>query len=235
MTIIYLGFSSSCVETFTKRPDVPVSFLTTCPTVNQWERHAANLNVDKLCLDSGAYTVFNSGKEYKYADWLKVAKKFDCDEIFALDVIGDPKASWDNYQRAIADDVDVIPTFHIGEPWSYLNEMKKVAPKIALGVAQQRGRRRDRFFRECISRIWPHKIHAFGITNPMLCSEYPFHSIDSTTWSLAPSKFGRYTGFTGNQINLRSRNITDLWVEVEHFLKMERFLKSRWKNELAKL
>jgi len=157
MTTLYLGFAPNQVDsTFIKRPEIPISFLANCPQYDLWEKHRDKLNIRKWCLDSGAYSVFNAGLEYEYAEWLKVARiasESDCDEIFALDVIGDYKASWDNYQQAIADGVDAIPTFHIGEPWSYLDQMKKVAPKIALGVAKQKGNRRDRFIRDCFARL----------------------------------------------------------------------------------
>jgi hypothetical protein len=189
-------------------------------------------------MDSGAFSAKNSGKEIDLDAYITKCKELresdpKLTEIFALDVIGDWRASEENTKKMWAAGIEAIPCFHIGEPWDVLKGLAKDYPKIALGgVALVRGKRKVDWLTECFSRVWPKKIHGFGCSGRELIMSLPFHSVDATNWELAPCKFGNWHSF--GELSVRG-STQNLRAEVEYFLNLERDARSRWQNEMALL
>lgn len=153
-------------------------------------------------LDSGAYSAANSGKAINLEEFTAFAKKrLETDplltEVFALDVIGDPVRSMENTRYMHAQGVHAIPCFHVGEPWEFLEEMK-VFPKIALGGLAMKGpgklntAKKIEWCEQCFARVWPKKIHGFGLGSERIVSALPFHSTDASSWETGPACFGNW-------------------------------------------
>lgn len=146
--------------------------------------------------------------------------------------IGDHKASHKNWQAMMAAGIEAIPTFHVGSPWSALSALKD-APKIALGGMVRKHRKlKTKWVQECFARIWPKRVHGFGLMPQPILRSFPFHSVDASNWLMA-SKYGAWMAFPGLKTSRgSSKNLT---VEVEWCLELERELKGRWRKQMKQL
>jgi hypothetical protein len=194
-------------------------------------------------LDSGAFSAFNSGKEIKLSQYIDDCKRLLGEEsehdnklveIFALDVIGDWRATLKNTELMWKAGIEAIPCYHVGEPWEYLLHIARAYPKIALGgVALQRGKKKMEWAMQCFARVWPKKIHGFGFGSEQAIMALPWHSADASTWS-NPCRFGRWKAFDDQQVSVRGSH-QNLRLEVEWYLRLEEKARSRWKREMEKL
>lgn len=156
-----------------------------------------------IFIDSGAYTAHTQGAEIKldtYIDYLNAHQGY-FQVIAPLDVIPDatteskiqaPQKSWENYQtmkEKVKDSDNIIPVFHMGEDFKYLNmilndDTKYMALGGQVGSSQKE---KISWYEKCFqiirkSRNPNIKIHAFGMTSIKLLEMYPFYSADSTSW-----------------------------------------------------
>ena len=148
--------------------------------------------VGQFFMDSGAFSVWRSGKTVRLEDYITFLKEYleMLDVYAALDVIGDAEASFRNYVAMREAGLDPMPCFHIGEPFSWLEKYVEAgATYIGLGgVAQRSSGDRHQFLREVFQRFPdPAKVgfHGFGIASRALWTQYPFRSCDSTTAAMA--------------------------------------------------
>jgi len=190
-------------------------------------------------MDSGAFTAHASGKEVVLQDYIDCCKKLLAEdqtltEVYALDVIGDWKASLINVEEMWRQEVQAIPCFHYGEPWDVLKAIAGNYPKIAIGGCVGK-RDKDKFAGQCFARVWPKKVHGFGFGSEKSLMLYPWHSVDATNWEIGPCKYGRWASFgaigTAN-ISVRGSK-QNLRAEVEYYLELERKARQRWKKEMA--
>lgn len=144
--------------------------------------------------DSGAYSAFTVGKpinEAEYIAWVNRWKhRFTA--VSAPDVIGDPSATTAATQRMLAQvtGVPVLPVFHVGEPWSVLENWLQ-DPRIdymAFGGMVPFTRRLkllDAWVTKAFKIIGdrPMKVHGFGLTTWPLLLKHPFYSVDSSSWT----------------------------------------------------
>lgn len=200
-------------------------------------------NRDRYCyrdwvLDSGAFSAWKSGTEIdlqKYID--TCAKLIEEDstltEVFALDVIGDWEGTARNTEEMWRQGIPAIPAFHPGEPEDALMEMAKTYPKIALGgIVGLHKKEKKRWVGQCFARVWPKKIHGFGVGSEELVMAFPFHSVDATNWELGPCAFGRWNSY--GKMSIRGSK-QDLRVEVQWYLDLERKARNRWGKEMELL
>lgn len=186
-------------------------------------------------LDSGAFSAFNSGKSIDLGQYIAVCQKLmaedpQFEEIFSLDVIGDWRQSIANAETMWKAGVPAIPTFHFGSPPEALRDLAAAAPKIALGgVAKTKKQVRGKWMEQCFSRVWPHKIHGFGIGDEESIMRFPFHSCDATSWYLQPSAYG-LTKAWGKLPGLRAlvSNNVNVRSQVDHYLALETLAQKRW-------
>ena len=216
------------------RPALLVSYVYLEPFLKNQHRYAYR----DWVLDSGAFSAHNSGTVISLEAYIeKCLELLSSDptltEVFALDVIGDHKASLHNCERMWEAGVPAIPCYHINEPVEALLHLAKEYPKIALGgVARQKRGVKLEFAKQCFSRVWPKKIHGFGFADQNCLLALPFHSTDATNWELGPCAFGRWISYgklsvRGSRQNLRA--------EVEWYLRLEARCRRRWKKEMALL
>lgn len=188
-------------------------------------------------MDSGAFSAHNSGVTIDIQEYIDTALRLQASdptltEIYALDVIGDPDASLRNCEEMVRQGVRALPTFHMGSPWSMLDALRDY-PKIALGGMVGKPRpAKQRFIEQAFARLWPMKIHGFGLASEDMLLRSPFHSADASSWELAPTKFGSWKAF--GKLPVRGAG-QDLRPEVEWYLKMERRLRAHWAREMSLL
>lgn len=180
-------------------------------------------------MDSGAFSANSLGIEIKLDDYINTCKELMAKdktlvEVYALDVIGDWKASLKNVKYMWKHGVEAIPCFHVGEPERELKAMARDYPKIALGGAVG-FRRRDEWAKECFSRIWPKKVHGFGFGSERAVMALPWHSVDATSWETGPCRFGKWQMFGDMSIRGSSQ---DLRSQVIFYLQLEAKARAKW-------
>lgn len=150
-------------------------------------------------LDSGAYTALTQGRVIDLDEYIDFIKEHtDKVTVYAaLDVIGDWRATLKNLDYMLKHGVNPLPTFHYGEPIEILDRFKEF-PYIAIGgISKLRSiAGGDRW----LDNVWKHltdkqgnimtKVHGFGVTSFTIMMDFPWESVDSTSW-LVGGKYGQ--------------------------------------------
>lgn len=167
----------------------------------------------KVFVDSSAFGAWTRGVEIdidEYIDYLN-SNEGRFEVIASLDVIPGSKytaptrqqvmeaskKSWENYlymYDRVLDKDKVIPVFHIGEPWSYLEKIlayrhadgSKVQYMGLGGLVGVHSKDRMKFMSQVFEIIKKSsnpeiKVHGFGVTTLSLLEQFPFTSADSTS------------------------------------------------------
>jgi hypothetical protein len=140
-----------------------------------------------MALDCGAYSELRTGKPidiHRFADFCHQHGRF-YDFVASLDSIrGGVKENLDNWCFLLDRGLDVVPTYHQGEPVSVLQEYCARAPRVGLGFQRDEHNRThdeipflDQAFAVIPSDV---KVHGWAMTN--YTARYPFASVDSRTW-----------------------------------------------------
>ncbi|MGA5202780.1 hypothetical protein [Streptomyces variegatus] len=147
-----------------------------------------------LFADSGAYSAATTGATIRVADyaaWLR-----DWDPLWTvragLDVIGDHEATARNTEALRAAGAEVMPVFHVGEPWAVLEDLCAANTYVALGgmalhaVGASKQRPLMRWLVRCFRIAAEHgtRFHGFGMTSAQLVKNLPFYSVDSSSYTL---------------------------------------------------
>jgi hypothetical protein len=143
---------------------------------------------DKIFCDSGAFSAWKRGIEIDISNYISFLKK-EKDKFCvcaSLDVIGDPVKSYENYKVMRNANLDVLPVFHFGEPFSYLEKYAKESNYIGLGGAAGIFKKSSRVsWFDKIFKMFPDRnkigFHGFGIMDVDLIKRYPWRSIDATS------------------------------------------------------
>ncbi len=224
------------------RPAILVSYI----ILEEFLRDRPGIFFGDWVLDSGAYSAHTKGTAISLDAFIADALRLQAEpgstlsEVFALDVIGDWRASMKNTEEMWRRGVPAVPCYHEGEPWSVLTGLAADYPKVAIGgmvgVAPNRKRA---WVQECFSRVWPKKIHGFGITNVSILETVPFHTVDASNWMFAPLVKGKFSGLQApgriSPRHLGPRRHYNLQSEVRAYMRLQTKLKFLWRRELAEL
>ena len=164
-------------------------------------------------LDSGAFSAITQGAEIDlgaYCEWVKHHE--DLANVYAnLDVIGDHEATTANQRTMESRGLNPLPVFHTREPWSALEALVGEYPYIALGgqVGINAAALRP-WLRKCFAIAGNRTVfHGFGVTAWRLMNEFPWYSVDSSSWgtgfrfgvvSLFDERLGKFV-----KVNLRDK------------------------------
>lgn len=143
--------------------------------------------------DSGAFSAMTSGKPIDREQFHEWAHRWR-DSLFwtaALDVIGDPDATFENWQAARRDGLELVPSVHYGEGTAALDRLaEEGATLIGLGGMVPYSSEKDRLMRWCLQMHrhardhHPHvRFHGWGISHPYLVDNLPWWSTDSSGFS----------------------------------------------------
>lgn len=158
---------------------------------------AVKKGFEKIMLDSGAYTVFNSGGTIdidKLCDFI-IENRADIKHAISLDVIGDEGwdsvKNWEYMQKER--ETEVLPVFHVQEDWAILDYYCERADYVAIGgmAGVISSQTKQAYFMEKIFTRHPGiKFHGLGVNDPFLVQRFPFYSVDALTWRNG-SRFGQ--------------------------------------------
>lgn len=148
-----------------------------------------------IIADSGAFTASNSGKPIDhdaYLAWL-LEHAHSVRFAFSLDEIGDPDTSTLNYlygRHHLEDRVQLVPTWHIGSPWSVLEKYCTETDYVSVGGAVKAFRAKTSLLRVCrrahdIAKHHGTKLHGLGLTGFRVMRWLPWASVDSSSWSIS--------------------------------------------------
>lgn len=168
----------------------------------------------KVFVDSGAFSAWSKGKGIDTDEYINYLNTNTNElTLFASvdNIPGEltrtptlkekqqsPILSWENYmymRERVIDKDKLLPVFHIGEDFKYLNNMCNVIldgkhiPYIALGgtVGIKDRNVKSNWYKQCFKIIQQSnnpnvKVHAFGMTSLNILEDFPFTSADSTSW-----------------------------------------------------
>lgn len=191
--------------------------------------------VGDLVLDSGAFSAANSRAEIKLREYAAWAKSIPAKEIYSLDVIGDWEATKRNTEELWSLGVKAIPAFHYGSPESALEWCAEHSEKIALGGVAGRSTTGSLavWVQQCLARVWPKRVHGFGMTRAAILRAAPLDSVDSTSWCCS-LRFGRWKSM-GDIPTQGAKHNYDLFADLEPYLEMERKSEAIFAADLAKI
>ena len=193
-------------------------------------------------LDSGAYTAHTTGKKIDLQEYINFCIELKAtdptlSEIYSLDVVSDWKASLVNCEKMWDQGVEAVPVYHMGEPAHVLKTMCATYPKVGIGgiVLMISTQKKRRFIDSVFDIAWPKKLHGLGLTTESLVKDYPWHSVDSSTWCLQPCAFGLWPGYGKISMSLKNNAKRNLRSQLDYFMKWETHNKGVWKKELSML
>lgn len=136
-----------------------------------------------MVLDCGAFSELRSGVPVDIGEYAAFcAEHGDFYEwVASVDSIrGGPRENVANWRALLDRGIESMPTYHQGEPVSLIREYVSQVDRLGLGF--QRPIQNERaFLDEAFSHIPPHiKVHGWAMTN--YTADYPFASVDSTSW-----------------------------------------------------
>jgi len=149
-------------------------------------------------LDSGAFSALTRKAAIGLDSYIEFLKEYKPPVYAGLDVIGNAQETKKNIEYMEERGLSPMPTFHRGSEMRHLLEMlDKGYDYIALGgiavmglSSKQRHMHLDRCWKKIRDRRPGLKVHGFGCSGEQIMKQYPWYSVDSTSW-LAPVTYGR--------------------------------------------
>jgi hypothetical protein len=151
----------------------------------------------QLFMDSGAFTASTKGVKIdikEYAQWIRENREY-IHTYANLDVIGNAEATWKNQQRLEDMGLNPLPVFHTREPWEYLERYIEKYDYVGLGGLVPFAKGRDPVYMAWVLKCFQMAkgkcvYHGFGVTNWTVLKNFPWYSVDSTSW-LAGTQYGQ--------------------------------------------
>jgi hypothetical protein len=178
MQTIYLSSPSNQMQAavLTNMP-VLVSYACTSKWIKSYIK-----SFSRILIDSGAYSVFNSGKTVNLDDYAEFASAFEwADGTASLDdIAGDWELGMDNWLKYPW----MFPTYHDSDPPQALDEILNHNPSfIGLGIVPDKSGQRNniRWLLETLDRI-PPSTHIHGWALRKYARLKRINSMDSTNW-----------------------------------------------------
>lgn len=195
---------------------------------------------DKIFLDSGAYSAFTQGVEIDLRDYAQFI--YDNQDIIItasnFDVIGagmakESRKNLKILERELAKHgsrIRVQPVHHVKDPDKYLQSyIDEGYDYIFLGGMVPES---TKTLRKWLNRMWGRhltdahgrpvvKVHGFGLTTESLMIDYPWYSVDSTSWKMY-SIMGFAVTMTINEDGNFGRHLQSLAVSKRHPARKQR-------------
>lgn len=242
MTTVYLalgGALASMVRAMSRRPAPAVLcsyvFYKTFKPLLMGEVGV----IREWVLDSGAFSAQAAGIQIDVQQYIDFCIELKSSPnppaaVFALDVIGDWRASERNTEAMWKAGVEAIPCWHAGEPEEALKAMCKQYPRIAVGgTVGLSTELRTRIFDAVFSKVWPKRIHGFGVNAVDVLNRYPFDTCDESSWEIGALRYGNWRSSELRTPWLRTGH--NLRAEVDHYLDLEAKLELKWAKQVAQV
>jgi hypothetical protein len=236
MTVIYLAYSSGgdANKTYKElnRSGVRHNILVAFPYLRSYHARQPYILKNKSILDSGAFSVWKSGKTINIDALIEESKNPEWNESICLDVINNANASIKNSLYMKSQGSPAYPVFHFGDPWEHLQEYKRQFPKVGLSCRFGEPLSSSlAWLDRCFALAWPYKFHSFGWVAESMLVRFPFQTADTASWNNAPCVYGQWKTF--GQMSVRHPK--SLRSEVEWYQRLQSRLEARWKTTLTKL
>ncbi len=149
-------------------------------------------NIPNLFIDSGAFSAFTKKVFVNIDQYSYYLKNSNYDVGAGLDVIGNAEETYKNCEYMEKQyGLKIMPTFHYGEDFEYLDKYCANHDYVAIGGIAQIGKQPQKLF-PWLSKIFTkypkHKFHGFAVTGNRTLSAFPWYSCDSASWTIAASK-----------------------------------------------
>lgn len=151
-----------------------------------------------LLLDSGAFTAWKAGQVIEIDDYCKFIDNLPIKpwKYFALDVVGNPQKTMENYEIMLKRGYKPIPIFTRGEDISVLEDYYKTSDIV--GVGGLVGTKKNKaFVNALMKKINKRKVHWLGFTNIKYIKFYKPYMCDSSSW-LTGSRYASFNLYCGN-------------------------------------
>lgn len=171
--------------------DQRLNLLVAYPYLNPQilERIEANADHIRFVLDSGAFTAWKAGKTITLNQYCDFLDKLPIKpwRYFALDVVGDPKATMSNYRAMLKRGYKPVPVFTRGEEIEVLEEYYETSDVVGIGGLVGTERNRG-FVKGIMERVGRRRVHWLGFTNLNFIRVLKPYMADSSSWNMG----GRY-------------------------------------------
>lgn len=152
-----------------------------------------------ILFDSGAFSSWKRGIFIDIQDYCKYLKDNSIQKYIVLDKIDNHIETMMNQKIMENAGMNPIPVYHLNSPIENLYEICKTYPYVCLGgTVGSHVSVRLKFFTKVFEHFPNHKFHGLGVTDAQIINNFPFYSIDSTTW-LAAAKTGNILNENGKQ------------------------------------
>jgi hypothetical protein len=138
----------------------------------------------RFLLDSGAFTAWKKGSTINLDDYCKFIEKLPITpwRYFNLDVVGNPKESFNNYQKMLERGFTPMPVFTRGEDVSMLEEYYKTSDVVAIGGLVKTNNNAG-FVKGIMSKVKDRKVHLLGFAKLDFLKTYKPYMADSSRWA----------------------------------------------------
>jgi hypothetical protein len=152
-----------------------------------------------ILFDSGAFSLWRRGISIDIQEYCKYLLMHNIGKYITLDKIGNHSETMVN-QKIMEDfGMNPIPVYHLNSPIENLYEICEKYSYVCLGgTVGSQFSVRLKFFTEVFEHFPNHKFHGLGLTDSRLTEQFPFYSVDSTTW-LCAAKAGKILDGNGKQ------------------------------------
>ncbi len=216
----------------------------------QYKREIQEVNrmFRSVVLDSGGFTARMKGVDINVEQYVKYINDNKIELAFNLDTLDEDQTKRNQVILNQETDCYIIPVYHYSDYNNkkyrgLLDEMIEMYPCISIGgIAGERiGSKKEGFYNYVFKKIAPVwekvKIHGLGITGKRVLSEYPFYSVDSTSW-LSFEKYGNSKAiknkmlvkYHGKETHYLKRRLK----EVDYYLDLEKYITRLWEKRGVK-
>lgn len=206
-----------------------------------------------IIIDSGAFSVWNSGKVMDrniLLNYYKKLKEYRSDLLFInLDVIpGErnrkptPEEAYiacekglENYYFFKKNGINTLPVFHEGDDFKFLQIFKNETDYIAISPANDSSRVKRQVW---LDRVYAdlkanYKTHGLAATAVPLLERYPFYSVDSINWKTSVI-YGNGKHYSHEVTSKLARDnnhkLSLLKKDIEYYVGVEKYITNLWKK-----
>ena len=142
------------------------------------------LDKKHIMIDSGGYSIHTLGLKLNIDDYIHFLKNIKYEYAFNFDVIGNPEQSYKNQKYIEEEGLDVIPVFHIGTAYKWLQKyIDEGYDYISLGgMVRKHNKYKLPFLNKCFTIGMKNggiKFHGLGLGHNY-AAKYPLYSIDNS-------------------------------------------------------
>lgn len=153
-----------------------------------------------LMLDSGAFTAWKSGHPVSLPEYcaLLADPPLEVQHAVQLDVIGDHRATMQNYEAMRERGLSVMPVFTRGAPFEDANRFYETTDYLLFGGIVSTAGNRE-YLKWFTSQNRGRKVHWLGFTNRDFIAACKPYSADSSSWNFA-LRSGKMRLYAGNGV-----------------------------------